>query len=418
MRRVAVTGFGVISAVGVGREAFWRSLAQGKSGIGPISRFIADTFEVRLAAEVKEKFALLEHVQCIADADPKVGFAWLACAEALAQAGIERLGPADLLHLGTSLESFDLHKLVSGGRPDFAGVVARSLEPGAPALQIPLDGAVRVITHTFGRAARALVNCSACAASAQAIGHGFQAVRSGRFDRAVCGGFDSMINPLGVGGFQLLGALTTDHEQGARACRPFDAARAGTVLGEGAAVVVLEPLEKAMSEGKAVLAEVCGYGSSFDAVSLSAPDPDGDGAARAMRAALADAGIGPDRIRHINAHGTGTQLNDEVEARAIRRVFEECWEQIPVSATKSMTGHCIGAAGAVEFGACLLALSEEETGGLLPPNASLEKVAPGCELYHVTAAGTKFDGEYALSNSFGFGGQNAALVLRKPGVYC
>lgn len=409
MRRVAVTGFGVVSAVGVGREAFWQALAQGKSGIGPISRFDASSFDVRLAAEVKETVNLPKPMTQVGREDPKVSFAWRACLEAMTQAGIPKLLDRTLLHIGTSLEIFNLRKLVSGGRPDFAGVVQRSLQPGSQPVQIPLDSAARIIARTFGQPSQVLVNCSACAAGAQAIGHAFQSVRSGRFELAVCGGFDSMINPLGIGGFQLLGALTTDNGLGAQACRPFDATRAGTVLGEGAAMVILEPLDNAQAEGKPVLAEVCGYGSSLDAYNLSAPDPEGDGAARAMRAALSDAGIEAKRIDHINAHGTGTLLNDEVETRAIRKVFEQCWEGIPVSATKSLTGHCIAAAGAIEFGACLLAMSN----GVLPPNTSLERVGKGCELNHVTQPGTAFDGEYALSNSLGFGGQNATLILRR-----
>jgi 3-oxoacyl-[acyl-carrier-protein] synthase II len=218
-----------------------------------------------------------------------------------------------------------------------------------------------------------------------------------------------MINPLGVGGFQMLGALTVDNARGPRACRPFDAARRGTVLGEGAAIFVMEPLEKARAEGREILAEVCGYGSTLDAHSLSAPDPDGDGAARAMQAALDDAGIGPAAIGHINTHGTGTQLNDEVEAVAIRRVFAGTWERIPVAAVKAMTGHLIAAAGAVEAGACLLTLAR----GIVPPNPSLDKVGRGCELAHVTGKAAPFEGEYVLTNSFGFGGQNASLVLRR-----
>ncbi|MCX7045836.1 MAG: beta-ketoacyl-[acyl-carrier-protein] synthase family protein [Candidatus Sumerlaeota bacterium] len=409
MRRAAITGFGVVSAVGNGRENFWRALAEGRSGIRPISRFDASTFEVRLAGEVTEALALPEDAALIARDDPKTGFAFAACAEALAQAGIDRLGPRALLHAGASLETFDLKKLIINGKLDFQAVMKRALEPGASRLQYPLDTAIGLIEKHFGRAARTLTNCSACAAGAQAIGHGFRAIREGRFDVAVCGGFDSMINPLGVGGFQLLGALTTNNELGAYACRPFDAARAGTVLGEGAAFVVLEPLESALAAGKTILAEICGYGSSLDAHSLTAPDPEGNGAIRAMTSALEDAKILPSQIGHINAHGTGTQLNDEVEAQAIRKVFASAWEWIPVSATKSMTGHCIAAAGAIEVGACLLALVRRS----LPPNPCLARVAAGCELNHVMQPGALFDGEYALSNSFGFGGQNAALVLRK-----
>jgi 3-oxoacyl-[acyl-carrier-protein] synthase II len=409
MRRVGVTGFGVVSPLGIGRDAFWRSLREGRIGIDRIRRFDAGTFEVQLAGEVNEPLALPEASARAAENDPKVGFAFAACAEALSCSGMGALPPGAVLHLGVSLEYFDLARAVCDGTPDFRRVAERSLAGDGPPIKMPLDTAAGIICRTFGRPARSLTNCSACAAGAQAIGHGFRIVRAGDCDAAVCGGFDSMINPLGIGGFQLLGALTTDTELGARACRPFDASRSGTVLGEGAAVFVLEPVEKARAEGKRILAEICGYGSTLDAHSLSAPDPEGDGAARAMRAALDDAGVVPEDIGHINAHGTGTRLNDEVEAAAVRRVFDGCWEHIPVSSIKSMTGHLIAAAGAVEAGACLMALAES----VMPPNPTLQAVGQGCELNHVGAEAEPFDGEFVLSNSFGFGGQNAVLVMRK-----
>ena len=409
IRRVAVTGFGVVSPIGTGRETFWDSLSCGISGISRITHFDASTFDVQLAGEVKEDLVLPEPVVAISREDPKVGFAYAACAEALSHAGITNIDNRTLLHIGTSLERFDLKKVVHQGKPDFKTVIVQSLKENSPPLQIPLDMASILIANQFGRPGQTLTNCSACAAGAQAIGHGFHAVRWGRFDMAICGGFDSMINPLGVGGFQLLGALTTDSRQGAHACRPFDSARKGTVLGEGAAMIVLEPLEEARAKGKEILAEISGFGSTLDAYNLSAPDPEGDGAAKAMMQALRDAGISSAEIHHINAHGTGTQLNDEVEAKAIRRVFANTWETVPVTATKSMTGHLIAAAGPMEFGACLLALYK----GVLPPNASLERVGQGCELNHVNKPGEPFKGEYVLTNSFGFGGQNASLVLRK-----
>jgi 3-oxoacyl-[acyl-carrier-protein] synthase II len=409
MSRVAITGFGVVSPIGVGRETFWNSLSQGVSGISQITRFGASTFEVQLAGEVKERLVLPEPVAAVANDDLKVGFAYAACVDALLQAKVESFADSVLLHLGTSLETFDLNKLLYQGKPDFKAVARRIFEGKLLPLQIPLDTAASLIVEEYGQPARVMTNCSACAAGAQAIGHGFQAIRSERFELAVCGGFDSMINPLGIGGFQLLGALTTDNERGPYACRPFDSTRRGTVLGEGAAMYVLEPLEKAKSQGKEILAEICGYGSTLDAYNLSAPDPEGDGATRAMTAALSDADISASQLHHINAHGTGTHLNDEVEARAIRHVCAETWKAIPVSSTKSMTGHLIAAAGAIEVGACLLPFVR----GVMPPNPSLDRVGQGCELNHVTAVGTAFDGEYVLTNSFGFGGQNAVLVLRK-----
>lgn len=407
MRRVAVTGFGVVSPPGSGREAFWSALAAGRSGIGRITRFDCSTFAVQLAGEVRDRLDLPAPVRAIADRDPKVGFAFAVVAEALAAAGVSRLGPESLLHLGTSIETFDLGALTFDHRRDF-----RSIVEGRELLQVPLDTAAGFVAEAFGRPGRSLTNVSACAASAQAIGHGFRAVRCGEAELALAGGFDSMINPLGVGGFQLLGALSADNDRGESACRPFDASRSGAVLGEGAAALVLEPLEKARAEGRTVLAEVVGYGSTLDAHGLSAPDPEGRGAERAMRAALADAALAPEAVGHINTHGTGTRLNDEVEAAAIRRVFAGSWQRLPVSATKSVTGHLIGAAGAVEAGAGLLALVR----GLLPPNPWLRKVAPGCELDHVTGTTPRpFGGEYVLSNSFGFGGQNASLLFRR---YC
>lgn len=408
MRRVAITGVGMISPVGNDCESCWNALAEGVSGIGRITRFDSSGFEVHLAGEVKGSLPLPESVEIIARHDPKVGFAFVASEEAMRQACIPALGPRSLLHMATSLETFDLGKLIHKGKPDFGTIVERSMKIASTPLQFPLDTAANLVITQYGRPGQSLTNCSACAASTQAIGHAFRAIRSGGFDMALCGGFDSMINPLGVGGFQLLGALTTRNEHEALACRPFDSQRAGTVLGEGAAMVVLEPLDSAQAAGKMILAEICGCGSSLDAYSVSAPDPDGNGAERAMRAALADARIPPSEIRHINAHGTGTILNDVIEARAIRRVFVDTWKDTPVSATKSMTGHLIAAAGAIEVGACLLAIVK----GVLPPNPALERTGQDCELNHVTKPGCGFAGGHVLSNSFGFGGQNAALVLR------
>jgi 3-oxoacyl-[acyl-carrier-protein] synthase II len=409
MRRVAVTGLGVVSPIGVGGDAFWDSLEAGRSGIGRISRFDCTTFTAQLAAEVKTSLDVPDEIAEVAAQDPKVGFAYAACAEALAGAGMRGLTRDCLLHLGTSLEVFDLSRVIRQGQPDFRAVFDRPSGNKRLGFQMPLDTAAAMIAETLGAPGQSLTNCSACAAGAQAIGHGFRNVRRGKWEIAVCGGFDSLINPLGVGGFQLLGALTTDNDRGETACRPFDASRSGVVLGEGAAVFVLEPLEKAVAEGRRVLAEVCGYGSTLDAYNLSAPDPGGEGAERSMMSALADTGLEPEAIGHINAHGTGTRLNDQVEAGAIRRVFRNCWPRIPVSATKSVTGHLIAAAGAVEMAACLLALIRNR----IPPNPSLTRVGEGCELAHATGKAIPFDGEYALSNSFGFGGQNATLILRR-----
>jgi 3-oxoacyl-[acyl-carrier-protein] synthase II len=371
LNRVAITGMGVVTALGDTRSEFFEKLAAGASGIDRITRFDCSTFEVQLGAEVKKPVDMPEGFTYMEQEDVKITFVYKAFRDALHEAGYTVMPRNAFFCLGTSLEVFNLNKAVRNGRVDFPAIVNESIRrPGIP-LQIPLDTPSRMISSLWGSPSLSLTNCSACAASLQAIGLSFQKVRSGEFDVAFCGGFDSMLNPLGVGGFQLLGALTKENELKESACRPFDASRTGTVLGEGAAVFVLEPYDKAMAEGKAVLAEICGFGSSLDAHNLSAPDPNGEGAERAMRNVLSDAGITEDAIQHINAHGTGTRLNDEVEAKAIRRVFASNWERIPVSATKSVTGHVIGAAGAVETAACLLPLMQ----GTLPPHPFLSKVA-------------------------------------------
>ena len=409
MRRVAITGFGVVSPIGSDKRTFWDSLRNGRSGIDRITRFDCSTFAVQLAGEVKDDPPLPQEVAEVYSYEPKVGFAFAAFTEAMNDAGIKCLGSDSLIHLGTSIQNFDMGNLVNDGKIDLKNTLHLSTRGGRYSIQIPLDLATRLICDAYGQPGQSLTNCSACAASLQAIGHGFNCLRTGRYDLAVCGGFDSLITPVLVGGFQLLGALTTENKYGACASRPFDAARSGAVLGEGAAVVVMEPLERALAEGKSILAEVCGYGSTLDAYGLSAPDPEGDGAVRAMTSALDDAGIGPERIEHINTHGTGTRLNDQIEALAIRKVFDGYWQKIPVSSTKSMTGHLIGATGSLEVGACLMTLIE----GVMPPNPSLEKVGQGCELNHIVGDAKEFNGEYVLSNSFGFGGQNATLVLRR-----
>lgn len=400
--RVAVTGIGAVSALGLGAAATWDGLAAGRAGIGPITRFDASGFAVRLAGEVRGALpGLPDAVAAVATRDPKVGFGWLACREALAQAGIDRLGGDDELHLGVSLEIFDPAATVSSGRADFAAAAAR-VRAGGPPIQTPLDSCTRLVAASFGVPARTLVDCSACTASAQAIGLAFRAVRTGRARRALCGGCDSLINPLALGGFHMLGALAT----GTAGCRPFDRDRSGTVLGEGAAALVLEGWDAARARGAAILGEVLGYGSSLDAVSLSAPDREGRGAQAAMRACLADARLAPADVGQLSAHGTGTILNDEAEAVAVRAVFADVWPRLPVTAIKSMTGHGIAAAGGLQAVACLHALRD----GRLPPNIGLGTVAAGCELAHVGASGIRHDGRPALANTFGFGGQNACLL--------
>jgi 3-oxoacyl-[acyl-carrier-protein] synthase II len=422
---VAVTGLGQVSALGLGTKAFFDGLAGGRCAISAISRFNPQGLEVSLAGEIpgcqEFKTSLAERHDGLLglgakqlfelfSRDHKIAFALAAADEAMEQAGIDSLDSQSLLHLGTSLETFSFDNLIDTSlAADFQSLDRIMVHPS---LRQPLDKALRLIEGAYGRAGLALTNCSACAAGLQALGQAFRAIREGRFDLAVAGAFDSMITPLGIGGFQLLGALATGMPMDGRSlCRPFDTYRQGLVLGEGAAVMVLEPLEKALGNGRKMYGEILGYGASLDAYSLSAPDLNGQGAARAMSAALDDAGLAPGDIDHLNAHGTGTILNDPVEASAIRKVFAGHWEKMPVTAVKSMIGHAVAAAGALEAASCLMTLEA----GLIPPNVGLKDVASGCELDHVVGAARRFDGRLIMTNSFGFGGQNAVLILGKLG---
>jgi len=409
MRRVVITGFGIVSPIGTGAEAFFAALEQGRNGILPIRNFDASALEVRYAGEVKEANAFSsEREQRLAERDPKVGFALTAAAEALDMAEITSFTREDYIHIGTSLETF-FFKEFSVDAPQEAQEAFYQRLATYPWC-LPLDTALRAIQSRYGRAGLAMTNCSACAVGLQTIGQAFHAVRSGRCSLALAGGFDSMINPLGVGGFQLLGAPATgDPSPGKAFCRPFDTNRSGLVLGEGAGFVVLEEREKAISFGKTLYAEVRGYGASLDAHALSAPDPDGDGAARAMLTALYDASLPAQAVDHINTHGTGTQLNDPVEATAIRRVFVDSWQKTPVTAIKSMLGHSIAAAGSIEAIACIYTLRH----GIIPPNIGLDAVGTGCELMHVGQKAQPCAVECVLTNSFGFGGQNTALILAR-----
>jgi len=383
-QRIAITGIGCVTPVGVGIRPFFSAVAGGVSGIREITHFDCSGFDVKLAGEVREDMTRPEKFQDAVAGDPKIGFALEAAGQAMRDAGISGLSGKSLIHLGTSLKYFDLNKIVQAGMSGFSQIVENSMTPGARGFQTPLDVACELIGDIHGPDSLKLTNVSACAASTQAIGHTFQRLRDGTFDMALCGGFDSMINPLGIGGFQLLGALSANTAENARACRPFDASRNGTVLGEGAAMFVLEPLEHARTENRHIYAEILGFGSSLDAWKVSAPDPTGAGCLLAMKGAVRDAGLHPGQIDAVSAHGTGTYLNDETEAAAIRDILGEKWQTTPVFSTKSLRLH---------------------------PHGALDNVAPGCELDHVVVAPRGFHGQTILKNSFGFGGQNATLIL-------
>jgi 3-oxoacyl-[acyl-carrier-protein] synthase II len=397
MRRVVVTGLGPVTPIGVGAEALLDGLCSSRNGFGPITHFDASTYPAHFAAEVKDmepRAVLGEETSPTLLSDRKVALAVLAARLALEDAFGEARVPGEpaLLSLGVGLEVLLLDHLVQ--------------DPGGDHfLRVPLDRAPREIAARFGLEGPIVTHVSACVAGSQAIGHAFRAIRRGEQDLALAGGTDSMINPMGLGGFSLLSALSTRNEK--TACRPFDRRRDGLVLGEGAAVLVLEERERALRRGAKIHAEVLGYGTTLDAHHVTAPPQDGEGAARAIRAALRDARLTPESLDYVNAHGTSTPQNDPAETKAIKAALGARAREIPVSSTKSQIGHTISAAGAIEAAVTALALER----GVVPPTINLEEPDSECDLDYVPREAREAKLRVALSNSFGFGGQNAILVL-------
>jgi 3-oxoacyl-[acyl-carrier-protein] synthase II len=417
MKRVVVTGCGVVSPIGSGKNKFFNSLAQGKSGVDTITLFDATTFPVRIAGEVKDLDygrVLETYPSAKSIIDRKVFLGLSAIREALEDSQVgeeilkrERVG----INFGVSLEVLPIEEFFKSSESlnDGSHNIYSNLIKNKKSLQTPLDATNRIVIEKHKISGPDFVNCSACAASAQALGHSFQMVKRGDAHVFICGGFDSMLNPLGIGGFSLLGALSTKNELKGAACRPFDAKRDGAVLGEGAGIVVIEELEHALKREAEIYCEIVGFGSSLDAYKPTDPDPEGEGAAAAISMALQSAQLSPDRIDYINAHGTSTPKNDEIETKAIKNVFGSRAYKIPVSSTKSMIGHLIAASGVVEFIACLLGFEKN----LIPPTINYDKKDPYCDLDYVPNQSREWQGEYILSNSFGFGGQNACLIMKR-----
>ena len=422
MRRVVVTGCGVVSPIGSGVASFFDGLRQARRGIDRICTFDADAFPTHIAGEVRdvevESVTVPARWQAAFARDRKSAFGVLAAREAMATAfGAEtsswryegaRIG----VFCATGLEVFHLEDLVRnmrGSTLDGGRIwAAIPQQPPYATMQVPADLGVRVIASEAGARGPVAVNVSACAAGAQAIGEGFHAVRDGAVDAAVVGGYDSMVNPLGVGGFCMLEAMSTRNSLLGGASRPFDAYRDGFVLGEGAGMFVLEELACALARGAPILAEIVGYASTLDAFRVSDPAPDQAGAVACMRAALRDASLRPEEISYINAHGTATRKNDPAETAAIRKVFGVHADQLAVSSTKSQMGHLIGAAGAVELLASIFAIREQ----VVPATINLEHPDPACDLDYVPNHPRAAQVRAVVSNSFGFGGQNAVLVAR------
>ena len=341
--------------------------------------------------------------------DRKIAFALEAARQAWEEAtaaGTRPFGEDAAVSMGVGLELFSMEDLVRSEKPGFA--LPEGLADRLGFMQTPSDLCVHLMAREHGLGRAPLVHVSACAAGTDAIGTAYRLISSGRRRWMMAGGTDSMLNPLGVAGFCALTATTTRNEEPERASRPFDRTRDGFVMGEGAGVLVLERLDDALARGATVLAEIAGYGSSFDAHGISEPHPEGRGAFQAMRRAIDDAGIDPAEIDSVNAHGTGTPKNDPAETLALKRLFGERAYRVPVSSTKSMIGHLISAAGAVEAVASILCMARDR----VHPTINLREADPLCDLDYVAEGARPVEQRYLLSSSFGFGGQNASIVIR------
>jgi 3-oxoacyl-[acyl-carrier-protein] synthase II len=408
-RRVVVTGLGVVSPLGTGVEKNWQAILEGKSGIRKITRFDTDGFASRIAGEVPD-FKAEDFIESkeIKKMDLFIQYSLGAAAGAVEDSGLKIEGEfaAEVgVIIGVGLCGLDTievtHKaLLEGGprkiSPFFIPKVISNLAAGHIAIRYGAKGVNWTPT-------------SACASGTHAIGEAFHLIRRGLQDAVIAGGAESAITPLGVGGFASMKALSTRNDEPERASRPFDKERDGFVIGEGAGVLILEEREQALKRGAKIYAEVIGYAANGDAYHMTSPSPDGEGASRCMRLALKDAGLAPTDIDYINAHGTSTEYNDANETTAIKTVFGEQAAKLAVSSTKSMTGHLLGAAGAVEGVYSVLALHR----GVLPPTINYEHPDPACDLDYVPNKPRKADIEVALSNSFGFGGTNACAIFRR-----
>jgi 3-oxoacyl-[acyl-carrier-protein] synthase II len=408
-RRVVVTGVGLVCGLGIGTEEVWKNLLAGKSGVRSITHFDTAGFDCTIAGEIRdfdplhwaEKKEIKKIGRFIQVALAATDFAVRMASLNITPDIAESTG----VYVASGIGGFDVierehSKLLQGG----PGRISPFFIPAAI-----INLASGHISIRYGAKGPNSATATACSASAHAVGDSFRLIQHGDAEVMICGGSEAAITPMGVGGFAAMKALSTRNDEPERASRPFDAQRDGFVIGEGAGILVLESLEFAEQRGANILAEVSGYGMSGDAHHITAPAEDGDGAYRVMRAAIHDGHIGPEEIGYVNAHGTSTPLGDAIETRAMKRVFGEHAKKIAVSSTKSMTGHLLGGAGGLEAGISVLALRDHS----LPPTINQETPDPECDLDYVPNHARKADVEYALSNSFGFGGTNAALLFKR-----
>ena len=411
-KRVVVTGMGAICPVGNTVEEAWASVAAGRSGIGPITLFDASRFDTRIAGEVKgfDPAAYIPPKE-IRRMDRFIHFAIAATRQALDQARLE-VTDANRADIGVLIGSG-----IGGLRTLYDQILVlehkgpRRINPFAIPMVL-VDLAAGQVAIQFGMTGPNFAPISACASSTHAIGEAAEIIRRGDAVAMVAGGAEAAIVEIGIATFSAMRALSERNDEPTKASRPFDATRDGFVMGEGGAIVIVEDYDHARERGAPILAEVVGYGLSADASHVTAPAEGGHGAAQAMTMALRKAGLAPEQIGYINAHGTGTSLNEKFETMAIKRALGDAAYRVPISSTKSMTGHLLGAAGALEAIFCVKAL---ET-GWLPPTINLEHPDPECDLDYIPNVGRQVAIDYALSNSFGFGGHNAALILAGPRV--
>ena len=407
-RRVVVTGMGCVTPLGNDLPTFWANLIAGKNGIGPITKFDTTDFKAKLAAEVRDfdPKLYMEKPQ-ILHSDLYAQLAMAAAVQAMEDSGLQGTLPGERIgvYVGSGI----------GGIQTFEAEHAKLMNKGprrVSAYFIPMmiaNIASSMIAIRYGCMGPAMPAVTACASGSNAIGEALRVIRHGYADAMICGGAEATVTPLAAAGFCNMQALSTSEDPDA-ASLPFDARRGGFVMGEGSGVLILEEYEHAKARGAKIYGEICGYGSTNDAHHITAPHPEGAGGARAMMDALREAGYTGDELVYVNAHGTGTHLNDAIETMALKKAFgEEKARALLISSTKSMTGHMLGAAGAVEAIASLKALEE----GIVPPTINLLEADPECDLNYVPGQAVQAPVTLALSNSLGFGGHNACLTFRK-----
>lgn len=404
-----MTGVGLVCGCGIGTEEVWRNLLAGKSGVGRVTQFDVSAFDCQIAGEVKN-FDPLNWVEK-KELKKMARFIQLAMAAsdfAMKMSGLEitpELANSTGVFIGSGIGGFDViereHSKYLNGGP---GKISPFFIPAAI-----INLAAGHVSIRYGAKGPNSATATACSASAHAVGDAFKIIQRGAADAMIAGGSEGAVTPMCIGGFGAMRALSTHNSEPEKASRPFDAERDGFIVGEGSGVLILEALEHAQKRGAKIIAEIIGYGMSGDAYHITQPAEGGDGGYRVSLAALKDGGIAPDQVGYVNAHGTSTQIGDAIETNALKRVFGERAKKVPISSTKSMTGHLLGGAGGLEAGISVLALRDQ----IVPPTINQEHPDPACDLDYVPNQSRKLEIEYALSNSFGFGGTNASLLFKR-----